>query len=299
MKQSEFEKAFDKGYQSYDTRMGDWWLEKSQDGPHQRSYKVIAGYIDAFLRKRKISLPRILIDYGCGNGAILKTLGKTFPSTTIVAIDGSRKMLKKAVLNLSQFERNVQFVEPKRYYYPADSRVLLVQTPLPNFSMPAGHADLALLLFPNINATDDQIRGLKKLIRDPQVHGTARLLAKLRQKEPDPVEAGATLEELTDVLLLERIVCMNIHRLLKKGGLWFKVEYSGCPREKLSELDRWELLFTECAMNVSIDGKKQRPLFQFLDNQFFRSSVIRDVYDQSKDPDHKHGGYFITTYRAL
>jgi SAM-dependent methyltransferase len=299
MKAAEFEKAFYKGHQSYDTRVGDWWIEKSQDGPHQSAYKKIARYISSFLRKAKNAKPKIMIDYACGNGAILKTLGRTFPSTSIVGIDGSRKMLRRAEQSLEESRLKSKFTEPIRYYQNADAQYLLVQTPLPNFSMPSGKADVAVFLFPNMNATDNQMQGLKNHVEDPNVRGTARLLARMRLKDPDPSDAGSTLEDLEDALLFERIVCMNIRDLLEKGGLWFKVEYSACKREDLSELEKWELLFTECAMKVSIDGKKQKQFFQFIGNQFFRSSVIRDVYDQSKDPDFKSGGYFISAFRAV
>ncbi len=299
MKQAEFEKAFYKGHRSYDAAMGDWWLSKSQDAPHRRAYKNIVRFIDEFLRSRKKPSPKIIVDYGCGSGAILKALAKTFSNSSIVAIDGSRKMLKQARNNLAESNLKVEFVPAGRYHQRTKPQLSLVQTPLPNFSMPAGKVDVALFLFPNVNATPSQMAVLRKYVRDRGILGTARLLATLRKKIPDPIEVETTIQEFMDNLLLERIVCMNIHRLLKKGGLWFKVEYSGCSPKELTELEKWELLFTECAMKVSIDGKKQPQLFQHLDTQYFRSSVIMDVHDQSHDPDHKAGGYFISAFRAL
>lgn len=261
MKHAEFEKAFDKGHRSYDTSMGDWWISKSQDGPHRLAYQNIAQYINAFLSSHKYPRPKTLVDYGCGTGAILKTLCKTFPKTSIVAIDGSRKMLKQAKSNLSRFQLTAEFVPPEKYHQKTNSQLRLVETPLPNFAMPARKADLALFLFPNVNATKAQMTALRKHVKDRGVFGIARLLGRLRQEIPDPVEAETTVEEFADNLLLERIVCMNIHRLLKKGGLWFKVEYSGCTREELTELEKWELLFSECAMNVSVDGKNNPSFF--------------------------------------
>jgi Methyltransferase domain len=299
MKQAEFEAAFYKGHRSYDTRVGDWWITKSLDGPHQRAYKNIAGYIQSFLRAKKIPRPRILIDYACGNGVYLKHVGKAFPGTTIVAIDGSRKMLKQARNHLAQFRLDAEFAPAETYHLKRNSQYLLVETPLPNFFMPQGKADVVVFLFPNMSSTDQQMEVLSKYVKDPATYGTARLIAKIRKLVPDPIEATATLKEITDNLLFERIVSINIHHLLKKGGVWFKVEYSGCSREELNELERWECLFSESAMDVSVNGKKQRKLFRSMGDRFFRSSVIRDVYDQSHDPDHKFGGYFISAFEAL
>jgi hypothetical protein len=300
MEPAEFEKEFHKGHRSYNDGMGDWWIVRSQDGPHQRAYKNIAQQIDSFLCTWKEPDPRILIDYACGNGSILKTLGKTFPSTSIVAIDGSRKMLQNAKSSLMQFGLEAEFAPAEDYYQKGDAQFRFVQTPLPNFSLPPGRADVVVFLFPNINATHRQMMALMKHVRgDRDVLATARFLAKLRYDEPDPMDAGQTVEAITDYLLFERVVCMNIHRFLRKGGLWFKVEYSGCSREQLSELEKWELLFSECAMNASVDGRKQRQLFQYLDDRYFRSSVILDVYEQSKDPELKAGGYFISVLQAL
>jgi hypothetical protein len=40
-------------------------------------------------------------------------------------------------------------------------------------------------------------------------------------------------------------------------------------------------------------------LFKLRGNVFRRSSVILDVYHQTKDPSDKTGGYFITEFSAV
>src|SRR5262245_9624647 len=131
MKQAEFEAAFYKGYRSYDTRVGDWWTKKSLDVAHQRAYKNIASYIQSFLGNKKIQSPRIMIDYASGNGVSLRHFGKAFPNTTIVAVDGSRKMLRHAGNHLAQLGLNAEFVPAEIYHQKKSSQFLLVETPLP------------------------------------------------------------------------------------------------------------------------------------------------------------------------
>jgi len=86
---------------------------------------------------------------------------------------------------------------------------------------------------------------------------------------------------------------------LRRGGLWFKVEYSNLPRHELSELEQWRMLFAEAAWHPVLDSRQTEDPFEYLGSKYFRSRVALDVYEQTLDPVDRTGGYFISAFRAL
>lgn len=256
-----FEKHFRKRSRSYDSVVGDWWIRKSNDRAHRIAYRNIV----QFIRKNCPVQPETIIDYACGNGLLLPLLKEEFASATIIGLDGSQKMLSKA----SRLNPSIRFM----------------RTPLPNFQLDLSNADVVVFTFPNMNFTVP-----RHTTHTYEITRIAKLL--------DAMQETNRVHTATEMLRL-RVLAENIRHLLKRGGFWFKEEYSGIPREKLTPTAQWRLLFTEAAFSGSIDGKIFRDRFKFVGSQFFRSRVVTDVYDQSLNREDRNGGYFVSMFRAL
>ena len=256
-----FEKHFKKKSRSYDSTVGDWWLRKSNDRAHQIAYRNIVHQI----HKNLPNAPRRIVDYACGNGLLFPLLKKEFPSAEMIGLDGSKKMLERAA--------------------KLDGSIRFIRTSLPNFTLKIPKADAVVFIFPNMNFSVP-----RTLIYTSREKQTAELLATL------PGSYG--LHHARD-LLRKRSISRHIRTLLKRGGFWFKAEYSGVAREKLTDTAQWRLSFTESAFNRSINGQVFRDRFEFIGSQFVRSRVVNDVYDQSLDPADRRGGYFLSIFRAL
>jgi hypothetical protein len=99
-------------------------------------------------------------------------------------------------------------------------------------------------------------------------------------------------------LLQQRSISENIRQLLKDRGLWFKADYSGMMRGNMSDIEQLRLLFTESALHFQIDRRMFQGSFRLLKSEFFRSGVVRDVYDQTLNGADRKGGYFISVLQA-
>jgi hypothetical protein len=94
-------------------------------------------------------------------------------------------------------------------------------------------------------------------------------------------------------------VSLNIHGLLKQGGLCVRVEYANVPRQELPRLELLRTGFEEGSLDLSVDGKTPDQWFRVLASRYYRSGVMEDVYHQSGDKCNRRGGYFINVLRAL
>lgn len=288
---ADFKRVFRKGHTSYDTWLGDWWIKQSRNRAHQTAYGKIAEYVHSL----GIHDPNFIVDYACGSGGALRALLNAFPSARFVGIDGSKKMLSLAgrMLNRSGFDTD--FVSAREAFRAKGPRVRLLLSSLPNFALPKSKADVALFLFPNMNFSAPEKACLRTRVPgDPTVLAIARLLSRLREATDKPRKRQSIYEEL----LFERAMSANIHRLLKKGGLWIKTDYAEVCREGLSELMQWRTLFSESAFDAFVKDRMVRDKFEYLGNRFFRSSVVLDVYDQTKDLEDKSGGYIVSAFMA-
>jgi SAM-dependent methyltransferase len=295
----DFTRALARGPVSYDARVGEWWDNQSTDKPHQRAYRHIAEYVTASLRKKKIRSP-LIVDYACGSGHFLIELAKLLPEARIVGLDGSKKMLALTMQRCAHKGVSAETLPADLAFASAGPQVRLVQTKLPNFKLPQGKADAVAFVFPNIApAPSDQ--GLFDrngyLNRADSVVG--QMLARFREMDPEDEVTTEKPEFLFDGFMTERVLSRNIRGFLKKGGLWFKIDYANAPRAELSQLSQWRSLFSECALGEPIKEKKAEQLFVLRGNEFRRSSVILDVYHQTKDESDKTGGYFVTEFEAV
>jgi SAM-dependent methyltransferase len=295
----DFTRALARGPVSYDARVGEWWDNQSTDGAHKRAYRHIAEYVRDAVRRKKIRSP-LIVDYACGSGHFLIELAKLLPEARIVGLDGSKKMLGLTLQRCAAKGVEAATLPPGEAFASAGPRVRLVQTKLPNFKLPKGRADAVAFVFPNIApAPSDQ--GLFDrngyLNRADSVVG--QMLARFREMDPEDEVTTEKPEFLFDGYMTERVLSRNIRGFLKKGGLWFKIDYANAPRAELSRLSQWRSLFSECALGEPIKEKKAEQLFALRGNEFRRSSVILDVYHQTKDESDKTGGYFVTEFEAV
>jgi SAM-dependent methyltransferase len=277
----DFDKEFVKGSAAFEGFLADWWLEKSNDPAHRRAYKNISSKMHQILAEAGVVSPKTIVDYACGNGAILKSLATRFPKTNIVAIDGSKKMLSLARSSLQNAGH--------------ESAIEFLHSPLPNFALAEKMADVVLFLFPNITINNKERRLVRKHLNvDELTLKTAKFLAKWNE-----VDSGFSVDESINDILDSRAITSNIHRILRKGGFWFHVEYANAPRHQWDEVDQITTLFEESAWPVSIGTDEIRREFQLIKNLYFRSSVMLDVYEQSGDPEDRDGGYVISVLQSL
>jgi methylase of polypeptide subunit release factors len=282
MDSNDFDKEFVKGSAAFEGFLADWWLEKSNDPAHRRAYQNISSKMHQILLDAGIVSPKFIIDYACGNGAILKSLATRFPETNIIAIDGSKKMLSLAKSALQQAGLN-------------GSAIRFIHSSLPNFTLRKQQADVVLFLFPNITINSKERRLVRKVINtDPITMKVAKFLAKWNEVESD-YQADECMDEILDA----RAITSNIHQILKKGGLWFHVEYANAPRNQWDEIDQIITLFEESAWVASMGQAEIHREFRLIKSMYFRSSVMLDVYEQSGDPEDRDGGYVISVLQAL
>ena len=289
-------RALNQGDRSYNTFLGEWWYRKSRDATHRRAYARIVDHVVRAFRSRG-RLPRLVMDYACGTGGTLLELARRFPAAKLVGIDGSERMLELARYDLQRSGQDADFVEAASVFSKKGPRIRLAQTPLPDFSLPSGVADAVLFLFPNMNFSASHIARLQEQIfGDRWKCNVARLLSRL--PDLDGPRDNTPPETIYEDLLFERAMSRNIHRLLKRNGLWFKADYSNCVRQDLSELIQWRMLFSESALDANIDETPQQDLFELLKCTYHRSAVIRDVYEQTHKACDRTGGFMISVLRA-
>ena len=290
-----FDKHLGRGEKAYNTKVGDWWRQKSEDRAHRNAYRTIAQTIKRHFRRIKRH-PEWIVDYASGNTMALRELVRLFPNSRFIALDGSHKMLgigKKVLLDAGI---EADWTDPEKAFQSRGPGSILVCTPLPENKLASSKADAVLFLFPNLNSTKKGFRRIQeKWIQDKAAETGARLFSKLQdenaKKQPDP-------DTIYEELVLSGAVTENIRRLLKRGLYWFKADYSNASRKELQNTDQWQLLFSECAMDFQIGNEKKKSIFKLVDNKYYPSAVIMDVFEQTRDPSDKRGGYMITAFKA-
>src|SRR5262249_17027685 len=286
----DYMRAFRKGSEAYNTKLGDWWIRKSGDLAHQNAYQRAAEYLDELSRRDKKDPMRIL-DYACGNAALLPRLALRFPRAQLIGVDGSLKMLQRAAADLSAL--GMRGVSRKRSASRGSS-VRLIHSFLPNLRLFRHKLDAVLFLFPNMNLSARDIRERIDETYTVREESIARMLSRILL----PGEKKANIHSTFQDLLLFRLISKNIHRMLRRNGLWLKAEYCCVPRDQFDESDQWKLLFSESALDYEFRKRTIRDRFDYLGSKFFHSRVITDVYEQTLDPADLHGGYFISAFRA-
>ncbi len=298
-KKIDFDKALLKGRKCYDQEVGEWWDSQSTNAAHQKAYKNVCDHVAKRLKAGGKSSP-FIVDYGCGNGFFLSLLAQRLPQARIVALDGSKKMLKLAEARLEKLGIEAGPVSSARSFDAQGPRIRLVQCQLPNFKLPAGKADAVIFLFPNITfSSNDQDEYDRNGYKNRKDVALCTVLARLREMDPEDEIGENVPQEQFDSLMTDRVIARNIRRTLRQGGTWIKVDYANAAREELSELTRWRTLFSEGALDKPIKGMTSERFFEYGGNAFFRSTVIMDVFHQTQDPSDKTGGYFISAFKAI
>lgn len=282
-KEIDFDKELSKGGKVYNKKVGQWWYQQAHDSAHVYAYRNIADQVRSLFTQE----PRLIIDYACGPGNLLSRLCLRFPESRFVAIDGSSFMLRVARDRLKRLGRGVP------------GRVTLVQSKLPNFSLPEYKADLLLFAFPNIVATtDEQPYYDQHGYRKAKDAAAARYLSRARDKDSGEEKDQHDPDVLCDSLLTAKVISRNIRGLLKKGGICLRVEYANGRLDQLSRLAQQRSAFEEGSLK-KVKGYKPKQLFKLLHSSYFRSRVMEDVYHQTRDKTDQKGGYLINVLRAI
>jgi hypothetical protein len=297
----DFEKLFLKGHKSYDTAIGDWWEGQASNGAHRKAYAQVAEHVRKRLKARKGKAKvKWLVDYACGSGLFLEALAARFPEANIIAMDGSRKMLERAALRMSKAGHEAGPVEAKDSFAAKGPRIRLVQTSLPNFSLPKGKADAVIFVFPNLTpAPGDQDYYDKHGYKNRMDVKVCTILARLREMDPEDEVNTLDPKDMYEGLMTDRVITRNLRHLLKRGGSCFKVDYANAHRSELSPLTHKRSLFVEGALEEPVKELKSEVFFRYVGDDFHRSQVILDVYHQTKDPSDKTGGYFTCEFVAV
>ncbi len=276
-----FDLELNRGIASYSDKVGRWWYRQASNPIHAYAYRNIARFIHSSSERS----PRMIVDYACGCGNLLSRLSLLFPDAHLMGLDGSALMLKLARKRLAQRG------------HPNGDRLSLVETHLPNFDLPNSLADMVVFAFPNIVPSKEPA---EQIAEHRFAAGDLKVARKLAQAcyeeygdasdEPDVVYAD---------LLRDRLVSLNMRRLLKRGGICFRVEYGNTRRELLPEVELLRTGVEEGSLDIPVDGTRTAQWFRILASRYFRSGVMEDVYHQSGDVRDRTGGYFITVLRAI
>lgn len=295
---SEFDNLLRTGAAAYNTAVGDWWASRCNDASHRKAYKKTVELTRKTLEELHLN-PTLAVDYACGQGLLISTFLSAFPQTSWIGIDGSSTLLEC----FGRLAHNYDYraLKPRSAFASQGPRVRLVHSTLPNFNLPSGQAELAVLAFPNLIPDNNSLDIFNRNgYCHPNDAAVAAMLARFREMDPeDDLNDNQSPDERCDELLTARVFTHNLRKLLRPGALLMRLEYATVPRAELSELTRMRLLFNEGALEHSIKNKKSRQWFRILHSHFFRSRVILDVFHQTGDPSDAKGGYSITFFQAL
>ena len=280
----DFDDELDKGPHSYNQTLGQWWLSQSSDRAHSYAYRKITQHLVSFFGHP----PEKIFDYACGAGHMLTRLYRYFPNSQLTGIDGSSLLLKLAGKRLQFMGQDWR------------QRVKLIETNLPDFSLPRGQADVLLFVFPNIVPDPDlPDPEEEKDSHFPDDRDVADYLALTREPNPEEETVDDDPETLCDSLITDNLIARNLRRLLKKGGVCVRADYANAPRNELTKLVQQRLAFQEGSLQDPVNGFRAEQLFKLVGSTYHRSKVLEDVYQQTRDKTDKDGGYLLTTLVAL
>jgi SAM-dependent methyltransferase len=267
------------GYNGY---LGRWWRKRSSDIPHAHAYRNIARFVHSSLS----TPPGKIVDYACGAGDLLARLAWRFPNSRLIGLDGSRVLLAFAARKIARMGRKYQ------------DRVTLIETMLPNSSVGARDADVAVFAFPNMvpfSLEDDPALREKML----EAHDL-RAAQSLAYAQDDSDTEGTDDPEATRFSLVQgRLVSQDLRGLLRKGGLCVRVEYGKARRDELGPVDLLRVSYEEGSIEHEIEGHPVKQWFRVVASSYIRSRVMEDVYQQTRDRRDLGGGYLITVLRAI
>lgn len=278
----DFDAELEAGPETYNQALGRWWLQRSRDTAHAYAYRKIADHIQSFLP----SSPKRIVDYACGAGHMLSRLSRLYPKSHLLGVDGSSFLLQQARERLLGVGGD------------SHDRVDLIETRLPDFSLPAGRADLCLFIFPNI-VPDPEEDVEEEYEFWPGDLAAAEYLSVARELDPEEETVEDDSETVYYSLITDNIIARNLRSLLRKGGLCVRADYSNAAREELTQLVGQRLAFEEGSLGVSVNGHRAKQFFKRVDCFYCRSTVLEDVYHQTRDEDDREGGYFVTILKAL
>ncbi|MCZ6767987.1 MAG: class I SAM-dependent methyltransferase [Acidobacteria bacterium] len=280
----DFDHELDRGPNTYNQTLGQWWLSQSSDRAHSYAYSKITQHLVSFFGQP----PERIIDYACGAGHMLTRLYRCFSNSKLTGIDGSSLLLKLAGKRLQSTGQDWR------------QRVHLIETNLPDCSLPRGQADVLLFVFPNIVPDPDLPDSEEeKDSHHPEDRAVADYLALTREPNPEEETVEDDPETLCDSLITDNLISRNLRRLLKKGGVCVRADYANAPRNELTKLVEQRLAFQEGSLQEPVNGLRAEQLFKVVGSTYYRSKVLEDVYHQTRDKTDKDGGYLLTTLVAL
>lgn len=264
----------------YTRGVGRWWRRRSDDSAHAYAYRKIAEKIGTFIRRDD----PMIVDYGCGTGQLLALLHRRYPQSSLMGVDGSSLML--GVARERFLRTGSEESSPGRF----------VRKGLPDFSLPLEAADIVVFTFPHIICDPGRIRRMARRFR--REAAAARYLVKTLKFE---TEGGAPSDEDDPVasLFLDRMISRNLRGMLKPGGVCVRVEYGEAGAGELTELEELISGFEEGSLTAPINQVPTEQYFEVSTCEFYRSGVIRDVFEQTQDTRYEKGGYFITVLKAV
>ena len=216
---------------------------------------------------------------------MLTRLYRRFPNSHLTGIDGSSFLLEVAGKRLQYLGREWK------------QRVELIETGLPDFSLPGGKADALLFIFPNIVPPEEPEE--EEDLHHADDLAVAEYLGQAREPDPEEETVEDDEETLSDSLLTDNLISRNLRDLLKKGGVCVRADYANAPRSELTELVQQRLAFQEASLAEQVKGLRATQLFTLVGSTYCRSKVLDDVYHQTRDETDKEGGYLITTLVAI
>lgn len=292
----DFDSLLTRGAKTYDSAVGEWWHGRSLDAAHRKAYAHIAESAAWALQVHGKATPRRVIDYACGSGPLLAPLRQVFPTAQLLGLDGSETLLA----HCSGMAADARVVDAAGIFGRGKESLRLCKCVLPDFGMPAAGADAVVFAFPNLVPDDEHLHHFND---NGYTHkgdnSVAHMLARFREMDPHDEVPVSPPDELFDELMTQRVFSRHLRHLLRKGGILVRAEYTQAPREDLTDLTRWRMLFAEGALEKSIKGERSEVFFQFLGSQFRKSPVILDVFHQTGNPDDKRGGYMVSFYEAV
>jgi SAM-dependent methyltransferase len=266
---------------SYNSKVGDWWLQHSLDSAHRRAYRKIADLIrDSYVRD-----PAFIVDYACGPGNLLALLSLRFKSSKLVGLDGSSFLLSHARRRFSILPR------------ACSERISLIETQLPDLKLLHGMANLVTYCFPNMVPFLPVFPRSNSILckKDSRAARSLSLATYAGEGRIEERESSAN----QDGLEWGRSISMNLRRLLVRGGICVRVEYATTRRHELAPHELSQVTFEEGSLDASIDGHRPQQWFRFVASVFSQSGVLEDVYEQTGDERDRNGGYLITVLRAI